>query len=87
MSEHAVPRMRTIRQAADYFKQQDPETQVTYWKLRGHVLKGEIPYICSGKTGKTKYVNLDTLIDYFNGNGEKEVKKVVKFDGKVRRTV
>lgn len=87
MNEQTIPRMRTIRQAADYFEQQDPETKVTYWRLRGLVLSGEIPYICSGKTGKVKYINLDVVIDYFNGNVPKETKKVVKFDGKIRKTV
>ncbi|WP_185967450.1 hypothetical protein [Clostridium sp. HBUAS56010] len=88
MGEQSVPRMRTIQQAADYFKEQDPETQVTFWKLRGLVLKGELPYICSGKAGKTKYINLDVVINYFNGSSlNRETKKVVKFDGKIRKTV
>lgn len=87
MSEQSVPRMRTIQQAANYFKQQDPDTQITFWKLRGLVLNGEIPYICSGKAGNTRYINLDVVIDYLNGNMQKETKKVVKFDGKIRKTV
>lgn len=87
MSNQAIPRMRTIKQAAEYFKQQDPETQVTFWKLRELVLDGKIPFIISGKKRTTRYVNLDTLIDYFNGDIEKEVKKVVKLDGRIRKTV
>lgn len=89
MSEQTVPRMRTIQQAADYFKQQDPETQVTFWKLRGLVLNGELPYICSGKTGRTKYVNLEVVINYFNSSLETGTKnkKVVQLNGKARKII
>ncbi len=37
----SVPRMRTIKECADYFKQEDPETKLTYCTLRTWVLEGK----------------------------------------------
>lgn len=61
----SVPRMRTIKECADYFKQ-EPETKLTYCTLRTWVLEGKIPHIKAGKTGKTRLVNLDLLIEMVN---------------------
>lgn len=85
----SVPRMRTIKECADYFKQEDPETKITYWNIRTWVLEGRIPHIKAGKTGKTRLVNLDILIDMVNSvNSEAcakpDVKQPVKLIGKRR---
>lgn len=74
----SVPRMRTLQECADYFKQEDPETKLTYWVLRTLVLEGKIPHIKTGKTGKTRLVNLDLLIEMFNSEAcEMPAKKPV----------
>lgn len=59
-----VPRMRTLDQCAGYFKEQDPETTLTRYRIRQMVLNGTIPHVMCGK----KYlVNLDKLIEYLSG--------------------
>ena len=75
----SVPRMRTIKECADYLKQEDPETKLTYCTLRTWVLEGKIPHIKAGKTGKTRLVNLDLLIEMVNGkeSAEHHVKQPV----------
>lgn len=58
-----VPRMRTLDQCAVYFKEQDPETTLTRYRIRQMVLNGTIPHVMCGK----KYlVNLDKLIEYLS---------------------
>ena len=67
-----VPRMRTLEQCAAYFKEQDPETTVTRYRIRQMVLNGTIPYVMCGN----KYlVNLDRVIEYFTGPELKSEKK------------
>lgn len=78
MEGNSVPRMRTIQQCADYFKSNDPQTQITYWKIRGLVLDGEVPYVSSGKTGRTKYINLDLLINYLNNESTQPQPRLIK---------
>ena len=59
-----VPRMRTLEQCATYFKEQDPDTTLTRYRIRQLVLDGTIPHVMCG----TKYfVNLDRLIEYLAG--------------------
>ena len=58
-----VPRMRTIEQCAAYFKEQDPETTMTRYRIRTLIKEGTIPHVMCG----TKYlVNLDKLIEYLS---------------------
>ena len=67
-----VPRMRTLEQCAAYFKEQDPETTVTRYRIRQMVLNGTIPYVMCGN----KYlVNLDRVSEYFTGPELKSEKK------------
>lgn len=58
----AVPRMRTIMQCVQYFKENDKDSQINYYRIRQMALKGEIPAIRSGQQGKTILINLDALI-------------------------
>ena len=59
-----VPRMRTLEQCATYFKEQDPDTTLTRYRIRQLVLDGTIPHVMCGN----KYlVNLDRLIEYLAG--------------------
>ena len=39
-----VLRMRTLDQCAVYFKEQDPETTLTRYRIRQMVLNGTIPH-------------------------------------------
>ena len=58
-----VPRMRTIEQCAAYFKEQDPATTLTKYRIRELVLNKTVPHVMCGK----KYlVNLDKLIEYLS---------------------
>ena len=56
-----VPRMRTVKQAVQYFREKDPESCVTehfVWRL---IKTGVLPTVC---TGRKQRVNLDTLEEY-----------------------
>ena len=55
-------KIRSIKQAADYFKQLDPETQITEYTLRKLIADGTIPSI---KTGNKHLVNLDQELSLF----------------------
>ena len=56
-------RMRSIREVAKYFKDMDPDTQISEKALRNMVADNSIPYI---KTGVKYLLNLDLLLDIFN---------------------
>lgn len=66
----SIPRMRTLRECEAYFKAQDPDTKVTYWRLRRWVMSGKIPCKYSGNT---KLINLDVLIDILNDTTPEDV--------------
>lgn len=55
-------KIRSIKQAADYFKQLDPETQITEYTLRKLIADGIIPSI---KTGNKHLVNLEQVLSLF----------------------
>lgn len=55
-------RMRTVRQCADFFKEQDSDSCIGEWCIRKLVKEGKIPVCYSGKKA---LINLDKLIDYF----------------------
>ena len=63
-SEHRIPRMRTVHEAAEELKQLDANTAVTEYHIRRLVLDGVLPRI---KAGKKYLINLDSLLEYFNG--------------------
>lgn len=54
-----VPRIRSIRETAEFFKKMDPETEITEYTLRKMISEGTIPYI---KTGNKFLINVDLLI-------------------------
>lgn len=75
-----IPRMRTAQQCVDYFKQNDPESSISYCRIIGMAKRGEIP---SFKNGRATLINLDKLIEHF----AKEIAEVtipVNY-GKVRK--
>ena len=58
---HALPRMRTINEAAKELKAIDPHTAMTPYHIRRLCLDGVIPTV---KAGKKFLFDLDTLIEY-----------------------
>lgn len=60
----SLPRMRTVREAAEELKKMDASTAITEYHIRRLALDGVIPRV---KAGKKYLINLDTLIDYLEG--------------------
>ena len=54
--------MRSIRDTAKYFKEMDPETEITEHTLRKMIAEGTIPAV---KTGIKYLINLDQLLALF----------------------
>ena len=54
-----VPRIRSIKETAEFFKKMDPETQLTENTIRIMVSNGVIPAL---KTGKKYLINVDLLL-------------------------
>ena len=55
-------RMRSIKDAAKYFRELDPETELTEYTLRQMIKEGTIPAV---KTGIKYLINLDQLLAMF----------------------
>lgn len=55
-------RMRSIRDTAKYFKDLDPDTEVTEHTIRKMIAEGTIPAV---KTGIKYLINLDQLLAMF----------------------
>lgn len=55
----AIPRIRTIREAAEYFAEQDPGSYITGPWLRKQVQLGRIPHF---KSGNRVLLNLDEVV-------------------------
>lgn len=58
-----MARIRTIREAYELLKKDDPDTRVTVNLLRRLVADGTIPSINSGRK---IYLNYDALLEYFS---------------------
>lgn len=64
-----IPRMRTVKEAAQEIKQLDANTAVTETHIRRLALSGVLPRV---KAGKKYLINLDTLFEYLeNPTAEK----------------
>lgn len=57
----ALPRMRTVPEAAAEIKTADPNTAITEYHIRQLALSGVLPRV---KAGRKLLINLDTLIEY-----------------------
>ena len=53
-----MARMRSIKGAVEYLKQQDPDTICGEWWLRGLIKRGEIPH---HRAGAKVFLDLDQL--------------------------
>lgn len=55
-------RMRSIRETAKYFRERDPDTEITESTLRKLIANGTIPAF---RTGVKFLINLDLVLDMF----------------------
>lgn len=55
-------RMRSIRETAEFFREMDPDTQITEKTLRLMISEGTIPAV---KTGVKYLLNIDLILDMF----------------------
>ena len=62
-----IPKMRTIKQCATYFKEQDPDSSLGEWRIRKMVNQGEIPVY---HAGRRILINLDILINHVARGGD-----------------
>ena len=67
-------RMRSVRETARYFKELDPDTQITEHTIRKLIADGTIPAL---KTGVKYLINLDLMLEMFGMRDGKE--KVYNF--------
>lgn len=58
---------RTIKEAAEWFRMEDPQTCLTETAIRRLIIAGEVP---SAKVGKKYLVTLEALEEYLMGNRE-----------------
>ena len=56
-----LPRMRTIKEAAEEIKLTDPQSAVREYFIRDLVVSGQIPHI---RAGRKILINLDKLFEY-----------------------
>jgi hypothetical protein len=54
--------MRTIKDTAKWFKDHDPDTEITEFAIRQMIKEGTIPAV---KTGVKFLINLDALLKIF----------------------
>lgn len=80
-NSQGLARMRTAHQAAEFFKQLDPETSFTEYHINRLIKTGVLPVFNSGNK---RLINLDKLIQYLNSE-IRDQKPVDKNHGKIRR--
>ncbi len=66
-------RMRLIKDAYLYLKEQDPDTAITLYTFKRLVKQGKIPVV---KVGKKSLVNLDTIEEFLKTGDFLEVEEV-----------
>ncbi|HHV09767.1 MAG TPA: DNA-binding protein [Clostridiales bacterium] len=77
----ALTRMRTISGCMEYLRQEDPESCITEYYLRGLVKQNKVPVF---HAGRKQLVNLDKLLEYLSGDQEVKEPEQVNY-GKLRR--
>lgn len=68
-----MPKMRSIRETAQIFKEMDPGTQITETTLRKMIAEGTIPVV---KTGVKFLINVDLLLEMFGASPENGTVKI-----------
>ena len=66
-------RMRSIKETANFFKEMDPDTQITEKTLRIMIADGTIPVV---KTGVKFLINVDVLLEMFGATPENGTVKI-----------
>ena len=66
-------RYRTIREAAAHYKEQDPGTAITEYRIRQLIVSGTVP---SMKVGRKYLVTIEALEEYFNTPTPTKAKQV-----------
>ncbi len=80
MTNIAVPRMRTIKEAMQELKELDPHTAMREYHIRDLVNNNKIPHV---RAGRKILVNFDGLLEYL---GQSEPKETLPANfGTVRR--
>lgn len=74
--EEIMCRMRSIRETAQFFKEMDPDTQITEKTLRNMIAEGTIPAV---KTGVKYLINVDLLLNMFGDPADCSAKLNAKF--------
>lgn len=59
-------RIRSIRDTAKFFKEMDPETEITEYTIRKMISEGTIRAV---KTGGKYLINIDLLLELLGGSG------------------
>ena len=75
-----MQRLRTLPEAINELKAQDPDTAFTLWALRRLIAEGEIPAV---RSGKKQLVSIEAIEQYVNSklggvNGKKLIEKCGK---------
>ena len=68
-----MARMRTISQALEYLRKQDPDSAITEWNLRTLLRSGKLKH---HKAGNRYLINLDYLEEYFSNPPHDENKTI-----------
>lgn len=66
-------RMRSIRETAKFFREMDPDTQITEKTLRTMIAEGTIPTV---KTGVKYLINVDRLLEMFGASPADDTVKI-----------
>lgn len=74
-----LPRMRTIKEAAEEIRLSDPQSAIKEYFIRDLVVSGQIPHI---RAGRKILINLDKLFEYLQ-----EGKKPLQTDISGIRTI
>lgn len=80
----AIPRMRTVNEAAQELKALDPHTAMTPYHIRRLCLDGILPTV---KAEKKILINLDALIEYMQDPAAEKFKPKPAATGGIRRIV
>lgn len=75
-------RMRTISQVMEHFKQEDPDSSISEYYLRGLIKQEKVPVFYAGRKC---LVNLDRLIEYLNSGLPEADPEPVKNFGVIRK--
>ncbi len=62
-----LPRMRTIKEAAEEIKRTDPDTAIREYFIRDLVNSNKLPHV---KAGKKILINMDKLYEYLQKGNE-----------------